>query len=358
MNPQERPPARRASSRAAAALRLAACVLLFAAAALQRNGRLFGCELRPAPAEDAPAADGDERIVDSTGLAPGVLGYGGPVPVRVVVSREGRVRRVDPLPNDETPMFFETLAEAGLWHAWDGLPAAVASTARVEAVTSATYSSEAAIANVRAALASMAPTPPQPAPRDLRPTPKQAAATLVLLAAAVLPLFVRSRRYRLAQQALDVAVLGLWSGLFLSHARLLGWAGAGLPRDPWDAAGALLLLATALLHPLFGRAGHYCAHVCPFGAAQELAARLPVPKRNVPPALARRLDAARRALWAALTVCLAAGLGARWTDWELFSAFAFRAASGAVVALALATVALSVFVPVPTADFSALPARC
>ena len=93
-------------------------------------------------------------VIDSTGLAPGVSGFAGPVPV-VVELKDGVVARVEPkLPNDETPGFFKRLEEAGLWKAWDGLPAEVAATARVDAVTSATYSSEAAIANVRAALAS------------------------------------------------------------------------------------------------------------------------------------------------------------------------------------------------------------
>ena len=105
-------------------------------------------------AEAAPAPAAASVTVDSTGLAPGVTGFGGPVPVLVEVTN-GVVAGVSPkLPNDETPGFFKRLDEAGLWKAWDGLPVEVAATARVDAVTSATYSSEAAIANVRAALAS------------------------------------------------------------------------------------------------------------------------------------------------------------------------------------------------------------
>ena len=71
----------------------------------------------------------------------------------VVEVKDGVVASVAPkLPNDETPGFFRRLDEAGLWKAWDGLPVEVAATARVDAVTSATYSSKAAIENVRAAL--------------------------------------------------------------------------------------------------------------------------------------------------------------------------------------------------------------
>ncbi len=108
-----------------------------------------------APATPAPAAP-ESVVIDSTGMAPDANGFGGPVPVLVEV-RDGRVVRVEPkLPNDETPGFFERLDKAGLWHAWDNLPVEVAATTRVDAVTSATYSSEAAIANVRAALSSAA----------------------------------------------------------------------------------------------------------------------------------------------------------------------------------------------------------
>ena len=113
----------------------------------------------PAPAPEEPeaaAADVERIVVDSTGLAPRARGFGGPVPVEVEITN-GAVARVAPkMPNGESPMFFEMLEEAGLWNAWDGLPVKVAATARVDAVTSATFSSSAAIANVRAALASVA----------------------------------------------------------------------------------------------------------------------------------------------------------------------------------------------------------
>ena len=107
----------------------------------------------------------------------------------------------------------------------------------------------------------------------------------VLLLAAVVPLFTKSRRWRTVQLWLDVAVLGLWTGSFLSTARLVGWAGSGLPGGVFEWTHALLLLSMALLYPVFGRPSHYCLHVCPFGAAQELAGRLPVRKRTLPPRL-------------------------------------------------------------------------
>ena len=346
-------------------LRLAACLLMLAAFAGLQHGRLLGRPVRTpisddnpeSPMADEPVAESSDGafIVDSTELAPDVRGFAGPVPVEVEV-RDGLVARVAPkLPNAETPGFFGMLESAGLWHAWDGLPVGVAATSHVDAVTSATFSSKAAIANVRAALAEAAHRQGEEAPSEdgtgeadgAEPTGipvKTLAALAVLVAAAVIPLFVKSRRYRVVQLALDVAVLGLWSGLFLSTARLAGWMESGLAGGA-EGIAALLMLAMAFLYPVFGRPAHYCMQVCPFGAAQELAGRLPVRKWKLPPKLVRGLTILRRVLWWGLMVSLVSGLWAGWMDWELFGAFAWRAVPPVVLALAVVFVILSAFVP-------------
>lgn len=174
---------------------------------------------------------------------------------------------------------------------------------------------------------------------------ENAAILAVLLLAAVVPLFAKSRRWRTVQLVLDVAVLGLWTGSFLSTARLLGWAGAGMPGGVLEWTAALAMLSLALLYPLFGRPTHYCLWVCPYGAAQELASRLPVRKWRLSPALVRGLTLFRRALWAALMLSLWCAAWSGWAEWELFGAFAWLAVPPLVTAFALVFVALSVFVP-------------
>ncbi len=173
----------------------------------------------------------------------------------------------------------------------------------------------------------------------------------VLLLAAVVPLVTKSRRWRTVQLWLDVAVLGLWTGSFLSTARLVGWAGSGLPGGLFEWTHALLLLSMAFLYPVFGRPSHYCLHVCPFGAAQELAGRLPVRKRSLPPGAVRALTAFRRGLWAALMLAAWCGAWSRWTEWELFGAFAWAAVPPLVVALAVVFLVLAVFTPRPYCRF-------
>jgi uncharacterized protein with FMN-binding domain/polyferredoxin len=339
-------------------LRLGACLLLIAAAAAGRGGRLLGRDLgrRADSAADTKAAvttasDG-ATVIDTTSLAWDISGYGGPVPVAVTI-RDGVVAEVRPvLPNDETPLFFGTLEESGLWKKWNGLPVEVAVTTRVDAVTGATYSSNAAIANVRTALATAASAQVLLEAAIGTPKARTVIAFLVILAAAVLPLVTRSRKVRTVLLALDIAVLGLWNGLFLSHARLIGWAGSGL-RGTWaDVGASLLLLVLAFLYPLFGRPQHYCLQVCPFGAAQELAGRIPARKWRLSPRLMRVLTAFRRLLWAALMLALWTGIWADWLDWELFAAFAWRAAPPLLLALAVAVLILAIFVPRPYCRFA------
>lgn len=188
------------------------------------------------------------------------------------------------------------------------------------------------------------PRPRQGAALPAIPAPK-AAALAVLAAAAIGPLLAKKRRWRTVQLVADVAVLGFWSGAFLSTARLVGWAGSGLPRATPDLAISALLLATAFLWPLFGRPSHYCLWVCPFGAAQELAGRLPCRKWRISRKTMARLTLFRRLLWAALMLslwCLGCG---RWMEWELFGAFAIRAAPPILTGFAAAAIAVSAFVP-------------
>jgi polyferredoxin len=85
--------------------------------------------------------------------------------------------------------------------------------------------------------------------------------------------------------------------------------------------------------------------VCPFGAAQELASRIPARKLRLPPALVRHLVTFRRILWAALMLALWCRAFDRWMEWELFGAFAWRAVHPVILVLALLFVILSVFVP-------------
>ena len=91
-------------------------------------------------------------VVSSEPFASGVKGFAGPTPVFVYVSSDGVVKAVVAADNVETPEFFATLADEGLFKAWNGKSASAAASMQVDGITGATFSSRAVIQNVQAAL--------------------------------------------------------------------------------------------------------------------------------------------------------------------------------------------------------------
>ncbi len=94
-------------------------------------------------------ADGSVTIDTSTLKT--VEGYMGPTPLVVHVDALGLVSRIEALPNEETPAYWR-LAMEGLSKAWNGVPADEAVKLEVDAVSGATFSSDAIISNVRAGI--------------------------------------------------------------------------------------------------------------------------------------------------------------------------------------------------------------
>ena len=122
-------------------------------------------------------------------------------------------------------------------------------------MSGATYSSRSVLQNVAAA-AEYAASHQVTAPHvwtEVWQRPEVWAALAVALMGAIIPLFTTSRRYRIVQLVLNVAVLGCWTGFCLSYGLLLGWMAGGVE---W-AAGLvpMVLLLVALLYPLLGRQG-------------------------------------------------------------------------------------------------------
>ena len=180
-------------------------------------------------------------------------------------------------------------------------------------------------------------------------TPKSIAALAVLLMAMIIPLFIRSRKMHTIQLILNVSVLGLWSGTFISHTMLVSIAANGI-HLPAMAASALLLVS-ALLYPLFGKKGYYCTHICPLGSAQELIYRIPGTKIQVGQTTIQYLVWFRRLLWAVLTCLLITDVWSEWTDYEPFSAFLLATADPLVIALAATILLAAIFIPRPFCRF-------
>lgn len=327
---------------------------VMAVAAYNRNGKVWGHDFNTADTATKAAAADTMRtladgtiVVNTTGLAKDISGFGGPVPLEIYI-RDGKVSKVVALKNSESPDFFNHASS--LLTRWNGKSIDEAAKMKVDGVSGATFSSRGIIGNMQRGLQYAAKNAKEPSPFDaMDHSAKGIAALIVVLLAAIVPLFYRNRRWRTVQLVLNVGILGLWCGTFLSWATFLNFAANGI--DVLAALVPVVMLITAFVYPLFGKRQFYCTHVCPFGSLQELAGRTNSRKWKMSPTLIRRLNFFRELLFAVLMVLMATGVFAEWVDYELFTAFVFQSASIIVIVLAVVFVVLSVFVPRPYCRF-------
>lgn len=344
-------------------LSLFVCLLLLSSAAMLRNGRLFGAELRKSQkenkveliAEDSISVLPDGGIVVNTKqMAKDVAGYGGPVPLRIYIDKDGIVSRIEAMPNAETPDFFEQASS--LFAKWQGKTIDEALAEKVDAVSGATFSSNAIIENMKRGLA-LAKSDTSKEINTLSESKTGMsltgfAALAVALLGAIVPLFTNNRHWHYVQLTLNVVVIGLWTGTFVSYALLLRLFSEGVGvGEIISIAAPLVVVAVALFYPLFGKSGHYCAHICPFGSAQELAGKLTRRKPRLSPRLLKILNTLRMVLWGVLMLLMLTGITTAWVDYELFTAFLFSSASIWTIVVSVVFLVISVWVPRPYCRF-------
>lgn len=351
-------------------LSLVVVMLVLSAAVILRDGRIFGHDLRQTHAAVASVAQGSDTlevqpdgtfVVNTRVLAKDVQGYGGPVPLKIHIDKDGRLTAIEAEPNAESPSFFDRAKE--LFSRWQGKTIDEAMAEDVDAVSGATFSSKAIIRNVQRGLAYAKQhgladggkgAQKESAERTVATgwTLGSIVALIAVLLGAVVPLFTNNRRLHLVQLVVNVVVLGLWTGTFVSYTLFLRLFAGGVSLSAIGTLAApLLMLIVALLYPLAGRSGHYCAHVCPFGSAQELAGKLSRRKLRITPRVLSVLTALRNLLWGVLMALLLTGTCTAWIDYELFTAFIYSSASVWVIVLAVLFLVLSVWVPRPYCRF-------
>ena len=356
------------------------CIAVMAVAAIQKNGKIFCHQLGEgqkneaktdttvqataeagAQADTAAVAAADVLktlddgtiVVNTTSLCKDVTGYDGPVPMEIQI-KDGTITEVKALENNETPEFFE---EARVIVAeWKGKTIEEGLNLKVDAVTGATYSSNAIITNVKSGLAYAAANMPNgdatlaaysEGSMDL--SAKSIIGLIVVLMAAIIPLFFKNKTYRTLQLLLNVGVLGFWCGTFLNYTLFLNALSNGM--DIWVSIIPIIMLITAFIYPLFGKKAYYCTNVCPFGGLQDLAGKLSKKKWRISNTTVKALNWFRRILWIVLMLLMISGIYFDWIQYELFSAFIFKAASWVVIAFAIVFTLISIVVPRPYCRF-------
>ena len=101
-------------------------------------------------ADETMTKENGAFVINTTELGKDVEGYQGPTPLKVYI-KDNKVEKIEFLKSTETPKYYDRVKKF-LQSKWDGLKVKEAREKEVDAVTGATYSSEAVIQNVRLAL--------------------------------------------------------------------------------------------------------------------------------------------------------------------------------------------------------------
>lgn len=168
---------------------------------------------------------------------------------------------------------------------------------------------------------------------------------VILVGAAVMAFTnVRGKTWiRCGWQAILIIYLGFMSGAFVSQALLVGWSRNGAP---WQIApGLVLLTAAALVVPLATKKNIYCHQLCPHGAAQVLLKRRLPWQIKLPSRLEQCLRTVPAALLIFVFIAAMVPLPVNLASVEAFDAWLWPAAGWVTVAIAVAGLVASLFVP-------------
>ncbi len=333
-------------------LSLLVVVLLLIAATISVKKQIFGKDLTPKVETEEHAnlspitTNDDGSQIIHTGDIPledAINGYAGPVPLNITI-KEGKIASIDPLPNSETPSFFNRALS--VLDNWIGKTPKEGLEIKPDAVSGATYSSYALIKNVEEGLAYYQGTQ---ADSTTSIPVKIWIAFAVTLAACVIPLFVKNKIYTYVQLIANVAVLGFWCGQFLDFHVIIGFLADGVTLP--IGLIVILMLIAAFIYPLFGHPQYYCTHICPLGSAQQIIGQICGHKIHLSKKLIHILDWFRKILWAVLLLLLWFDTFTEWMDYELFQAFQIESASWWIIGIAIVFLILSAIVNRPYCRF-------
>ncbi len=340
-------------------INLVIVALLLTTVVIQRDGRVAGenvatflqdnevKEATEAPIETT-LPDGT-RVINSTSLAKETIGFGGRTSIKLYI-KDDVIQRIEAEPNSETPSFFMEVIKSGLFDSWNGLTLSSATSHNVDVVSGATYSSMAIIANVERAIQYASNHEAKDDNILSKISIKDIAGLLVILLGAFITLSKsRDKRLITLQLILNVGVLGLWCGAFLSLTTFTTWIANGVNLSL--SVVTFAMLCVTLVMPLLGRKGSYCQLHCPMGAAQELIGRIPFTKIRIKPSIAKHLNNLRYYILATLLFMMWLGVGFDLMNYEVFSAFIFSSASNVVLIMAALFLTLSLFIHRPYCRF-------
>ncbi|NUM34126.1 MAG: nitroreductase family protein [Candidatus Brocadiae bacterium] len=284
------------------------------------------------------------KVVNTSPHTDSIEGYGGPVPFLIGMDLQGKIAGMLLLLNAESESFVEQLEQKKFFQNWNGLTPEEALEKKIDTVTGATITSSATIRVMQQRLSMIVGKQAPATQINLYKLIRNILAILVILFAYLSFLFPqKTNKYRTWLLISLVLVLGFLNGYSISSHLTFRWILSGIH----FAARPILVIIVflALFVHIFTNKQFYCSHVCPYGAAQELAGKI-IPKKPAMPAfLKQAANHSRKIVFGMLAMLLLIGYSFDLTYIEPFSAFLYEYASWSVIALAVVFLLVSLCYP-------------
>lgn len=273
-------------------------------------------------------------------------GYGGKFRIVVGITNDNRVMGVDMGENHETPGFTDMVRSKGFFSQWTGLPLNDAMQKKVDTVTGATMSTSCIKCMVQKNISEYLG-----AKAEIEKTSRFSYVfyiSILLLIYSLISFFIpgATAKFRIYHMTLMAVFLGFLGGYALSIESFKNSLMTGSA-----STFTIILFTLAVTIPLFTGRNFYCSHVCPFGAIQELAGKIPLKKQTVPAKVLKIMTLVKKLILLAVFVMLSLKITGDYTRMEPFSAFQFNAAGISAIIIAGIMLIFSLFVSKPWCRF-------
>ncbi|MCW3806807.1 FMN-binding protein [Plebeiibacterium marinum] len=266
-------------------------------------------------------------------------GYAGKIPVLIYFDNKHVVSRVQLLKNDESPEYITYITEKGLLNTWSNMPIdTLLINKYVDAISGATYSSNAIIKTVNKTLGGYLSVQAQYQKNDINGLLKSVLTLILILLSLSMLLKKWFRKYYLYYLILIVMVSGFWFKQMLSLETIHTWIMKGMPwQSNWELITVLIIaIAVALL----GHKNYYCTYLCPMGAIQMIASKIsPLKKKGLQLKISK--VSLRSVYLTFIWVSLIFGYTVPLSDMEPFKAFSFTVASDIMLIAGVVIVLMS-----------------
>lgn len=286
------------------------------------------------------------HLLSTSPLADTIIGYAGKVPVLIAIDNKEIIKGVKLICNCncESPGFIRRIDKKAFFNSWDGMSLRDARTADVDVVSGASMTTAAVKTGVQLRLSKYLETDKTEAPFPWAKTLAFAASLFVVILALVSFFFAKTfAKKRVVLLIASLIILGFWQGELISLALMYGWLINGLSLTAKTLM--LIILVLSLVLPLFTNKAFYCAHVCPYGAAQELMGKISKKKIKLPSNFIKYFKHFKMLFFYTLVLAVILRFEFDLSDIEPFSAFLFTIASPLVIILATVFLIISIFIP-------------